>query len=508
MKPNGYITASKLYDYLQCVHRPWRDVYGPMGEKSKETNPFVELLWTRGVSHEENVIKKLGEYLDLSDGGQGERMERTQKAMQDGVELLYQPVIRHEYLLGIPDLLRKQVDGTYIAVDIKSGRGQEGNVERDDESGPKLKKDYAVQLSLYTDILERLGHSNRARRGIIYDIDHEEVLYELNSPMGVRTPMTYWEYYQQVREEVTQLLANTKQNDPANCGSCKMCPWYESCKAWVDEHDDLSGLFSTGRSVRDVLRDDIDLTTVKEAQKINVPALLEQKRIGGKEHLRGVGKKTLEKIKRRAEILANNQSPVLYEKIELPEVSYELFFDIEDDPTQGFVYMHGVYERGPDGEKFVPFVASEFTPESEEQAWREFWEYIRSLPEDDWCLYYYSAHEKTMYKALAKQYPDVATLDDVEWLYQKNRAIDLYFDVILKHTDWALSSYSLKAIAQYLGFKWRDETPSGALSIEWYNRYLETKDSEIMNRIILYNEDDCKATMVIKDALVEMKHTN
>ena len=36
------VTASKLYDYLQCVHRPWRDAWGPQGEKNPETNPFVE----------------------------------------------------------------------------------------------------------------------------------------------------------------------------------------------------------------------------------------------------------------------------------------------------------------------------------------------------------------------------------------------------------------------------------------------------------------------------------
>jgi len=42
-----FITASKLYDYLQCPHRVWRDVYGPQEEKM-ETNSFVKLLWEKG----------------------------------------------------------------------------------------------------------------------------------------------------------------------------------------------------------------------------------------------------------------------------------------------------------------------------------------------------------------------------------------------------------------------------------------------------------------------------
>ena len=43
--------------------------------------------------------------------------------------------------------------------------------------------------------------------------------------------------------------------------------------------------------------------------------------------------------------------------------------------------------------------------------------------------------------------------------------IDL-FAIVNKHTDWPVSSYSLKDLAQYLGFEWKDETPSGALSIQ------------------------------------------
>jgi predicted RecB family nuclease len=59
-------------------------------------------------------------------------------------------------------------------------------------------------------------------------------------------------------------------------------------------------------------------------------------------------------------------------------------------------------------------------------------------------------------------------------------------------------------LAQYLGFKWRDETPSGALSIQWFNEYIETKDPKKLERILLYNEDDCKATMVLKDGIKKL----
>ena len=51
------ITASMLYDYIQCPHRVWRDAYGPQDEKIKETNPFVQLLWERGIEAWEKSLK-------------------------------------------------------------------------------------------------------------------------------------------------------------------------------------------------------------------------------------------------------------------------------------------------------------------------------------------------------------------------------------------------------------------------------------------------------------------
>jgi predicted RecB family nuclease len=79
--------------------------------------------------------------------------------------------------------------------------------------------------------------------------------------------------------------------------------------------------------------------------------------------------------------------------------------------------------------------------------------------------------------------------------------IDLYFDVAKKSTEWPLYDQSIKTLAQYLGFKWRDVDPSGAASIEWYNRWLECGDPEIKRRILEYNEDDCLATGVVVDQI-------
>jgi len=122
---------------------------------------------------------------------------------------------------------------------------------------------------------------------------------------------------------------------------------------------------------------------------------------------------------------------------------------------------------------------------------------LRLAPEDV-AIYYYSAYERTTYRQLQRKYPDVITEEALEALFARANMIDLYSDFVIKSTDWPLGSYGIKAIAQYLGFEWRDETPSGALSIQWYNEYLTTGNEALLKRVLEYNEDDCKATLVVK----------
>lgn len=488
-----YITASNLYDYLQCKHRVWRDKHGPMDERDDEPNPFIELLWERGLSHEKEIVDNIGEYLEIEGKSWEEKFRNTKKAMDEGVDLIYQGVIIADDLLGIPDLLRKTPNG-YVAVDIKSGRGRENDESR---SEGNMKKHYAVQLCLYTDVLIRLGYQ-KERNAYIIDINNDEHTYDLTEKLGSRSPSA-WELYEDLKEEVKALILNIKKNNPALSSTCGLCRWRESCKKWCEVTQDISMLFNLGMSKRDVITEDLEISTVEELGNVDINEALEKK--NKDKLLKGIGEKSLIEFKNRANI----KEPILKEDVYFPEVSKELFFDIEDDPTQEFVYLHGVYERSSDGkEKFIPFVAKDHTKTAEKEAWSEFWEYIRSLPKDDFAVYYYSPHEKTIYKKLRELYPDVISETELEAFFDNPNVIDLYNDVVRGKTEWPLSSYGIKAIATYLGFKWRDESPSGALSIKWYNDYLETKDINILNRILEYNEDDCIATMILKDKLTKL----
>ncbi len=495
-----FVTASQLYNFMVCPHRVWRDVHGPQEEQITEINPFVQLLWDKGIQHEQDIIKQIGEYVDLSKGSFEERFSKTKSAIESRAPLIYQGVLIHNNLLGIPDILQHKEDATYIPIEIKSGRGLEGTDDSCEESS-KPKKTYAVQLALYIDLLNKLGYL-QDRKGLVIDINATMVEYDLDQQIGARDHRSHWELYLETKASVSDLLTNKVSNTPASCGGCKLCSWHNSCMKWVDETDDLTGLFGVGRSKRDTLLTDIAINTIQDVLSLDINQLLETKN-NNKSFLKGIGQKTLEQILTRADVVKNLKEPVIYGKIDFPRVSYELYFDIEDDPTQNFVYMHGIYEKSIDGYKYIDFTAREIGSNAEMKAWSDFWNYIDSLPVNDYAVYYFSSHEKTTYRRLQRSYPEVILIEKLEDFFNNPNVIDLY-NVVSKYTDWPISSYSLKSLAMYIGFKWRDESPSGALSIQWFSEYLETGDEKILERILLYNEDDCKATMVLKDKLKEL----
>jgi predicted RecB family nuclease len=93
---------------------------------------------------------------------------------------------------------------------------------------------------------------------------------------------------------------------------------------------------------------------------------------------------------------------------------------------------------------------------------------------------------------------------DLENMFSPDDSVDLYLDVVRSKTEWPTYDYSIKTLATYLGFKWRDKEPSGAASIEWYHRWVESGDTTIRQRILDYNEDDCIAMRVLLGAVQDL----
>nr|WP_281720721.1 TM0106 family RecB-like putative nuclease [Nitrosomonas nitrosa] len=493
------ITAIMLYDLVQCPHRVTMDLIADPADRD-EVSPFVQLLWERGHLYEREVIEGLRlPFSDLSAYAGDEKERLTLEAMRRGEPLIYGGRIRAADLLGNPDLLRRDGD-RYVAGDIKSGAGEEGGGDDDDDDEGKPKKHYAVQLGLYTDILEQLGLS-AGRRAFVWDIHGDEVPYDFTVQYGVRNPRTLWEDYQQALGAARSIVARQQQTRPAHASICKQCVWYTACLKRLEADDDLSLIPDLGRSKRDVMI--VHVASVKALAASDPAKFLITKK---KTVFARIGPDSLAKFHTRARLLSEaGAKPFLKAPIVLPASERELFFDIEVDPLRGVCYLHGFVERraGDNAtESFFSFFAEEPTPAAEESAFRQAWAFIQAA--QPCVIYYYSKYERTIYRVLQRKYPEVCSADDIEALFDPAKAIDLYYDVVLKATEWPTRDYSIKTLAKHLGFAWRDTHPSGAASIQWFDEWVKARDPKTRARILEYNEDDCRATRVLLDGIREL----
>ena len=164
----------------------------------------------------------------------------------------------------------------------------------------KPKKHYAVQLALYTDILEQLGRS-AGRQAFVWDINGAEVAYDLTALYGKKEPRRLWDDYQECLAEARSIVSRAEKTQPAySSGLCKNCVWYTTCLNALEKANDLTLIPFLGRSMRESMSDRIG--SIRELAEINPEGFLTDK--GKKTVFPGVGPDTLRKMQARAKLLS------------------------------------------------------------------------------------------------------------------------------------------------------------------------------------------------------------
>jgi len=275
--------------------------------------------------------------------------------------------------------------------------------------------------------------------------------------------------------------------------------WHSACFAQLERERDLTLLPELGRVARDALRE--EFPTLRHLARADVEQYVE----GDSTPFPKVGAKSLRRFHRRALLQQPGAQPYLTQPVTWPGAGVELFFDIETDPLRELCYLHGfvIREGGNNGsERFEGIFASDTTDAAEREAFGAAMALFRSHVGA--LVVHYSKYERTEYLRLAGKYPEVATPEEIMALFKPPRALDLYLDVVKPASEWPTHDYSIKSLARHCGFAWRDADPSGASSIEWFDRWARTRDPRFRQRLLAYNEDDCRAMRVVMDRLKEL----
>jgi predicted RecB family nuclease len=330
----------------------------------------------------------------------------------------------------------------------------------------------------------------------IKDVKGQESRYDLDTPLDPRSPCL-WEIYLTARSAVERTLAGAPSLGAAS-SACKQCVWKSACLAVLQSARDLTLLPELGRARRDALMD--TFANVDELASANIEPFCQPK---NKTDFKGVGAAMLRKFKARAQLACSaHPTPYLTQAVRWPDSPVELFFDIETDPMRDLCYLHGFVireNRDARSERCTGIYADGITPAAEREAFAPAMAIFRQYPTA--AVIHYSKYERTEYRKLQRKYPDVASAEEIEALFARPRALDLYLDVVKPGSEWPTLDFSIKTLAKFCGFSWHDPDPSGASSIEWFDQWVRTGDLGLKQRLLNYNEDDCLAMRVVMDGM-------
>ncbi|MGK7951737.1 MAG: TM0106 family RecB-like putative nuclease [Xenococcaceae cyanobacterium] len=498
------LTDELLLHYKRCRRRTYLDIHGDLQQRDNDKE-FLLKLRQESRNHINNVLLARSfsyQKLSVSRRNWSLNAKKTRAMMEKGVDCIYGGVLTlqladwHKAIeqfsftleeplgdyfsptlatnltfLASPTLLIKIAgqsqfgDWSYLPVNIKLGR--------------RPKSEYKLVAAFHAQMLAAIQGSIPAKSQLIL---RQQDNYFVN--------LEYW--LPKMQATVADCLVMlTELNEPEVFISrqrCSLCHWYNHCYSVAKSEKHLSLVPGVTPKRYEYLNTQ-GINTVESLAQIN-PAL-------GNEI---VSKDTIEQLRQQAHSILNDRaifksSYKSIQQLDIPTSKIELYFDIEAEPELNLDYLLGIVlvDRQNKQQVFHPFLAEK--PEEEGLIWQQFLNLVNLYK--DAPIFHFSEYEVDTIKRLAKLYGTPKA--EVQALL--TRFVDLH-QLITQFFVLPVESYSLKSLANWLGFQWREEGASGDRCVCWYDRWLKTGDRNSLNSILCYNEDDCIATRYLKDWLV------
>lgn len=496
------ISDHLLLNYKRCNRRTFLEIYGNALQKDPAKD-FLLKLKRENQTHIRNVIQARSLSCHQPSASRRDwqlNAEQTIELMQQGVDCIARGTLsltfarwqqaladnivydalehRSDFVsdtifTATPSLLIKQPGESkfgnweYIPVNIKLGR--------------KPKPEYKLIAAFHAQILGIIQAKLPERSQLILK---EHNTHQIN--------LEHWLVkMQHTVAECLAMLADDRSQPEVFISRqrCSLCSWYGHCHEVAKSTEHLSLVPGVTPKRYEYLQQ-LGIDTVESL--VNAPETYLGETLGY-----GVArqlKQQITAIQSDRAIVRSNFDLVNTQPI--PSGAIELYFDIEAEPERQTDYLLGVLlvDRSANTEQFYAFLAENI--EDEGKIWQEFLDFIALYP--DAPIFHYSEYEADTIKRLSRLY-NTPKEQKKEIL---SRLVDLHFWAT-EAVVFPVESYSLKALANWIGFHWRETTGSGDQSVCWYDQWLQTQDRTLLNLILSYNEDDCRATRYLKDWLLD-----
>lgn len=456
------ITETTFYQYIKCPNWVYFDANST---EPKPHDPLLAMLMTEGLVDERRraAISDRKDVVEVTAEDPEEAFRQTLAFMREGRQTIYRGVLVDRHWVGHPDLLER-VEGQsrlgefyYVAADVKRAR--------------EVRDEYKFQGCFYAELLARIQGTKPVQGYVI-------------TPEGTALEYLIESFEAQYRLTLDDIEATVAGKRPVHfvTSACKQSPWFSECRRDSHACNELSALNRVWNE--EVLR--------LEAAGISTVDALAGKAVRDLERLcPDLQPGRLAQMRDQA-IAIRDSHHIVRAPAEFARSSVELYFDIESDPLRDFDYLFGVLVVENGTERYHPFLAK--TPEEEGKMWGEFVAFVESY--HDAPIYHYGWFETDVVQRFAAKFG----ASEIACEAFSRNMVDL-MAVIRATVVFPLTFYSLKDIAAYVGFHWRSADASGANSVLWFEDWIRNGEPAVLEKILAYNEDDVRATRVVKDWL-------
>jgi uncharacterized protein len=497
-----HITPSKITAWLDCSHYLTlrsRVDDGRLTEPNPTFGSFARLLQIKGQLHEDECLKEYeaeGKAVyrvpaKADKESFGAWVNRVGNPMTEDHDVICQMPFICDGVRGVADFLERvqRPDGRigYEPVDAKLTRID-------------AKPGHVLQLCFYADAIKDLT-----------GIDPEQMHILLGSKKRQSLRVNEFRpYWRRLRGQLAAAVdaGPDATTAPEKCTHCEFCEFYAVCdQQWRDE-DSLIFIPGIRRAERDAL-DIGSVTTLAELGELT-------------DDLRGIRPPRQRWLVRQAALqvearLAGNQLP--HELIETGEDArighgFELmpqpddgdvFLDFEGHPfwrpDTSLFFLFGLIERDESG-KWIYRDWWAHDPMEEGQAVAKLINHLteRHRRHPGMHVYHYNHTERTALQDLTNRHGVGEA--ELGRLVQSEAFVDL-LTVARNAIQVGAESYSLKVIERLTEYQRSHVIDKGAGAVVTYERYMSDHEQGDLDKIAAYNEDDVRATLAVRDWLVD-----
>jgi predicted RecB family nuclease len=543
------LSASDVSNFLACRYLSHLDLLRAGGHiKPPESFDlgFQDIV-ARGEAHEAEVLdrfRRVGRTItEIPDLSAEDAREATLEAIKSGVDVIFQAVLLRDQsaeqaaLYGRPDFLVRA--GVLPSSDEDTRAEGPLHYEVVDAKLARSAKARAVlQTTLYSALLaEAQGAEPRLMH-----------LALGNGDFAVFKVHEFAAYERQTRHLLQELVRTAQVGNattppphlyPEPVEHCAICRWADTCSSKRRTDDDLSLVAGMAARQRRGVKDTGVVTRRGFAGLDPLPDI-------GK-----LGRAALQQaqLQARLQVRSQDEGAIQYELLApeldpegelvpnrgllaLPEpATGDLFFDIEgarywseDGKEFGLQYLFGIVdsaEPGPDGAPTYHQIWA-FDRPGEKAAFEELVDFIteRRRANPGLHVYHYNHYEptsidhltalhQTQEEAIGRLMGRFATKEDeLDDLFRGGVFVDLY-RVVRQSMRAGVESYSIKRLESLVGYERQIDLRDATENLIAFEASLdEGKGEADFDRQLVvagYNEDDCRATLVLRAWLEERR---